>query len=90
MRGVVLKGAKEDDGNDCRALKNKLFFVTNAAGAGLPTNTGATSASVLADAEDVLQEGFIKVFTNLQQYKQQRELGAWFRRIIAHSSIDYV
>jgi RNA polymerase sigma factor (sigma-70 family) len=44
----------------------------------------------LADAEDVLQEGFIKVFTNLQQYKQQGELGAWIRRIMVHSSIDYL
>ena len=44
----------------------------------------------LADAEDVLQEGFIKVFTNLNQYKQQGELGAWMRRIMVHCSIDYL
>jgi len=44
----------------------------------------------LADAEDVLQEGFIKVFTNLQQFKQQGDLGAWIRRIMVHCSIDYL
>ncbi|MES2774451.1 MAG: RNA polymerase sigma factor [Bacteroidota bacterium] len=44
----------------------------------------------LADAEDVLQEGFIKVFTNLHQYKQQGDLGAWIRRIMVHCSIDYL
>jgi RNA polymerase sigma-70 factor (ECF subfamily) len=31
----------------------------------------------VADAEDVLQEGFIKVFRNLHQYKGEGELGAW-------------
>ena len=34
------------------------------------------------DAEDVLQEGFIKVFKNLQQFKFEGELGGWVRRII--------
>jgi len=44
----------------------------------------------LADAEDVLQEGFIKVFTNLHQYKNMGEAGAWIRRIMVHCSIDYL
>lgn len=44
----------------------------------------------LEDAEDVLQEGFIKVFTNLHQYKQQGEPGAWIRRIMVNTSIDYL
>ena len=29
----------------------------------------------MADAEDVLQEGFVKVFLNLHQYRFQGELG---------------
>ena len=35
----------------------------------------------VADAEDVLQEGFIRVFKNLQQYKGEGELGGWIRRV---------
>jgi DNA-directed RNA polymerase specialized sigma24 family protein len=31
----------------------------------------------LNDAEEVLQIGFIKVFRNLHQYRQEGELGAW-------------
>src|SRR6476620_6386946 len=31
----------------------------------------------MSDAEDVLQEGFIKVFKNLHQYKSDGELAAW-------------
>ncbi len=42
------------------------------------------------DAEDVLQEGFIKVFRNLQHYRQEGELGAWIRRIMINSAINYL
>jgi RNA polymerase sigma factor (sigma-70 family) len=44
----------------------------------------------IADAEDVLQEGFIKVFFNLQQYKFKGELGAWIRRIMVTTAINYL
>ncbi len=43
-----------------------------------------------ADAEDMLQHGFIKVFLNLQTYKAQGELGAWIRRIIINTAINYL
>ena len=36
----------------------------------------------VADAEDVLQDGFVKVFKNIDQYKQEGELGGWIRRIM--------
>lgn len=44
----------------------------------------------LEDAEDVLQEGFIKVFTKLQQFKHDGELGAWIRRIMVTTAINYL
>lgn len=44
----------------------------------------------LADAEDVLQEGFVKVFINLKQFRSNGELSAWIRRIMVHSSINYL
>ena len=44
----------------------------------------------VADAEDVLQEGFIKVFKNLHQYKGEGELGAWIRRIMVTTAINYL
>lgn len=44
----------------------------------------------VADAEDVLQEGFIKVFKNLQQYKWEGELGGWIRRIMVTTAINYL
>lgn len=42
------------------------------------------------DAEDVLQEGFVKVFKHLQQYEGTGELGAWIRRIMVTTAINYL
>ncbi|MDP1811446.1 MAG: RNA polymerase sigma factor [Sediminibacterium sp.] len=42
------------------------------------------------DAEEVLQLGFIKVFVNLHQYKMQADLGAWIRRIMVNTAINYL
>lgn len=44
----------------------------------------------MADAEDVLQEGFVKVFLNLHQYRFQGELGAWIRRIMVTTAINFL
>lgn len=42
------------------------------------------------DAEEVLQIGFIKVFRNLHQYRQEGELGAWIRKIMVNTAINYL
>lgn len=44
----------------------------------------------LTDAEDVLQEGFIRVFKNLHQYRADGELGAWIRRIMVTTALNYL
>ena len=40
------------------------------------------------DAEDVLQDGFVKVFKYLSQYKSDGELGGWIRKIMVNTAID--
>lgn len=44
----------------------------------------------LADAEDVLQEGFIRVFKNLQQYRFDGQLGAWIRKIMVTTALNFL
>jgi RNA polymerase sigma-70 factor (ECF subfamily) len=44
----------------------------------------------LKDAEDVLQEGFIKVYLGLKQYKFEGELGAWIRRIMVNTALNFL
>lgn len=43
-----------------------------------------------SDAEDVLQEGFIKIFKNLHHYRNEGELGAWMRRIMINTALTYL
>ena len=40
------------------------------------------------DAEDMLQEGFIKVFTQISQFRNQGALEGWIRKIMVHTCIN--
>lgn len=40
------------------------------------------------DAEDMLQEGFIKVFSQIHQYRNEGALEGWIRRIVVHTCIN--
>lgn len=42
------------------------------------------------DAEDMLQEGFIKVFQSIEKYTHQGSLEGWIRRIIVNTAIDII
>ncbi|WP_343485783.1 RNA polymerase sigma factor [Allomuricauda sp. d1] len=42
------------------------------------------------DAEDVLQESFIKAFQKLHQFKGEVTFGAWLKRIVVNRSIDFL
>ncbi|MCD2259762.1 RNA polymerase sigma factor [Psychroserpens luteolus] len=40
------------------------------------------------EAEDIVQEAFIKAFAKLNQYKAEVTFGAWLKRIVVNKSID--
>ena len=40
------------------------------------------------EAEDVVQESFIKAFAKLEQYKAEVTFGVWLKRIVINKSID--
>ncbi len=40
------------------------------------------------EAEDIVQEAFIKAFSKLHQYKGEVTFGAWLKRIVINKSID--
>ena len=42
------------------------------------------------EAEDVMQEGFIKVFKNISSFKFLGSFEGWVRRIMVHSSIEFI
>jgi RNA polymerase sigma factor (sigma-70 family) len=41
------------------------------------------------EAEDMLQNGFIRVFTKMDDYRGEGAFEGWVRRIMVHSSIEY-
>jgi len=43
-----------------------------------------------AEAEDALQDGFIKIFQNLHRWKQTGPLGAWIRKIIVNTCLTKI
>lgn len=42
------------------------------------------------EAEDILQEGFIKIFQNLHQYKSEGSFEGWMRRIFINLSLKNI
>ena len=46
-------------------------------------------ASNREEARDILHEGFMKVYKNIERFKQGTNLGAWIRRIMINTSIDH-
>lgn len=44
----------------------------------------------LEDAEEVLSNGFIKVFNKMDQYKGDGALGGWIRRIMINEALNFI
>ncbi|MHB1921227.1 MAG: RNA polymerase sigma factor [Chitinophagaceae bacterium] len=44
----------------------------------------------LQDAEDILQEGFIKVFSHLGQYQARGSLEGWIKRIMVNTALNHL
>ena len=42
------------------------------------------------DAEDILQEGFIKLFNNLSRFRGEGSFDGWVRRIFVNTAIEHI
>jgi RNA polymerase sigma factor (sigma-70 family) len=42
------------------------------------------------DAEDVLQEGFVKLFNNLNRFRAEGSFDGWVRRIFVNTAIEHI
>ena len=47
-------------------------------------------ASNRAEAHDIFQEGFIKVFRDLHQYQPVGAFGAWIRRVMINTALKHI
>lgn len=43
-----------------------------------------------SEAEDILQEGFIKIFKDLKQYTGKGAIGAWMRKVMVNTALQYI
>lgn len=53
-------------------------------------NTSYRLVNNLEDAEDVLQESFVKAFASLHQFQYRSTFGAWLKRIVVNKSLDQI
>lgn len=42
------------------------------------------------DAEDILQEGFVKLFNNLEKFRGDGSFDGWVRRIFVNTAIEHI
>ncbi len=42
------------------------------------------------EAEDLLQEGFIRVFSDLPQFRGEGALGGWIRQVVLRTALQYL
>ena len=43
----------------------------------------------IEEAEDILQEGFVKIFLNIKEFKGEGSIVAWMRRIMINTAITH-
>ena len=43
-----------------------------------------------SEAEDILQEGFIKIFKDLHQYSGKGDIGGWMRKVMVNTALEYL
>lgn len=41
------------------------------------------------EAEDVMQEGFIKVFTNIERFREEGSFEGWIKRIMVNTALNH-
>jgi RNA polymerase sigma-70 factor (ECF subfamily) len=73
----------------CKAGKRKAYSMLYKKYASTMLGLCLRYCKNLQEAEDVLQEGFIKVFNNISRFRQEGSFEGWIKRIMVHSAIDH-
>ena len=53
-------------------------------------NTCTRMVSNQYDAEDIIQESFVKAFNNLDSFRGESSFGSWLKRIVINQSITFL
>ncbi len=82
LEEVLLEGCKKNDAIAQQELYNKYSPKM--------LSVCYRYAKTREDAEDMLQEGVIKVFTQIRQFEARGSLEGWILRIMVHTCINHL
>lgn len=57
--------------------------------AGYAKSVSVRYAASFEEAEEIVNDGFLKVFLNLNNYDHNQPFKAWFRKVVINTAIDY-
>lgn len=86
---IVLENSLTDVIQGCRLGKRKAQETLYKLFAAKMLGVCARYATDKMEAEDMLQNGFIKVFNKILDFKSEGSFEGWIRRIMVHSAIEY-
>jgi RNA polymerase sigma factor (sigma-70 family) len=72
----------------CQTGQEKAFYELYALYAKAMLNVSLRILNDTAEAEDVLQESFVKVFQNIGDYDPNYSFGSWLKKIVINRSLD--
>jgi len=78
----ILEGCEKHDRKSQRLLYKQFF--------GYAMSICIRYTRNYSDAMEVLNDAFMKVFTQIKKFDQSRSFKSWFRRILINSSIDHL
>lgn len=80
--GKIIKG--------CKAGKRRAFNLLYSKYAATMLGVCLRYSKDHPEAEDILQEGFIKVFTKINSFRGDGSLEGWIRRIMVNTAITFI
>ena len=86
--GEKYKNIHQELINECRQGSTKSQFELYKLYYKAMFNTSLRLVNDSMEAEDVMQEAFLKAFKNIHTYKEEVSFGAWLKRIVVNQSLD--
>jgi RNA polymerase sigma factor (sigma-70 family) len=77
----LINGCKSNDRND-QAAFYKLYY-------GYGMSICLRYSNSRAEAEEIINDGFLKVFSKIDLYNHDMEIKTWMRRIFVNTAIDH-
>ncbi|MEG2070402.1 MAG: sigma-70 family RNA polymerase sigma factor [Bacteroidales bacterium] len=74
----------------CVAGKSKYQKILYQRYQGIVMGIGSRYAKNREDAEDIVQDAFIKIFLNLKHYRHEGSFDGWIKRVTTNTALDYL